>query len=222
MISGGTLSSAARFMGIDLETSPGVLVPREETVLLAKAAINILKERGGAARVIDMCCGSGNLACAVAIAQEHATVWASDLTDETVSLAKRNVERLGLAPRVYVRQGDLFEGLAADQLHEKIDLVVCNPPYISTSRLSGEKSYLLATEPKEAFDGGPYGLSIHQRVIRDALIYLKPGGWIALEFGQSQEKQVHSLIVRTRHYGSIQLMSDTHGVPRVIIAQKMQ
>jgi methylase of polypeptide subunit release factors len=131
------------------------------------------------------------------------------------------VERLDLGLRVHVRQGDLFASLAADHLEGHVDLIVCNPPYISSFRLAGEKSYLLASEPKEAFDGGPYGLSIHQRVLRDALSYLRLGVWIALEFGQGQERQVRAIISRMRQYGNIGMIMDATGLPRVAIAQKV-
>ncbi len=218
---GDTSSFKSNFMGVDLETASGVLVPREETAILGEAAIAILRSRSANAKIIDMCCGSGNLACAIALAQPHATIWASDLTEECVSLSWRNVQRLNLVSRVHVRQGDLFTGLKGDSLESKIDLVVCNPPYISTSRLAGVKSYLLASEPKEAFDGGPYGLSMHQRVIRDALPYLTSDGRIALEFGQGQERQVQSLIARMQQYGNVDLVTDASGVPRVAVAQKI-
>jgi release factor glutamine methyltransferase len=221
MGSDGTPSQVVTFMGVDLETSPGVLIPREETATLGRAAINILESQPADAKVVDMCCGSGNLACALALAQPLATVWASDLTDESVSLTWRNVERLGLELRVHVRRGDLFASLAADHLQEHVDLIVCNPPYISTSRLAGEKSYLLAAEPKEAFDGGPYGLSIHQRVLREALSYLRRDGWIALEFGQGQERQVGAIIARMGQYGNVSMIADPTGLPRVAIAQKI-
>jgi release factor glutamine methyltransferase len=97
---------------------------------------------------------------------------------------------------------------------------MCNPPYISTSRLEGDRSYLLGAEPREAFDGGPYGLSIHQRVIRDALDFLRPGGAIAIEFGLGQERQLTSLFKRSKGYDAPAFVIDAQGVPRVVTAQK--
>ncbi len=208
------------FMGVELEVAPGALVPREETELLGATAVKVLNERGFGQRAIDMCCGSGNLACGVASAISDLKLWASDLTDSTVQLARRNVESLGLSSRVLVGQGDLFTGIFGLSLEGTIDLVLCNPPYISTSRLAKERAYLLDNEPREAFDGGPYGLSIHQRVIKEALPFLKPDGWLLFEIGLGQEKQLSQLFKRFQAYGEVQFVNDVTGAPRVVLAQR--
>lgn len=207
------------FMGVELELASGVLVPREETELLGTTAVQMLELRGSNQIVIDMCCGAGNLACGLASAISSLQVWASDLTDSTVQLARRNVERLGLSSRVTVQQGDLFAGLADLSLEGNVDMILCNPPYISTSRLTGDRAYLLDHEPREAFDGGPYGLSIHQRVIKEALPFLKPDGWLLFEIGVGQEKQVAQLFRRAKAYGDAQFVLDAD-IPRVVFAQK--
>lgn len=209
-----------RFMGVDIEFSAEVLAPRAETELLGRTAIAILRARHGRQRVVDMCCGSGNLACAVATAIDSAAVWACDLTPACVSAARRNVDRLGLSDRVEIRQGDLFAPLPLDEFGASIDLVLCNPPYIPTFRLDGDKAHLLEAEPREAFDGGLYGFAIHQRVIGAALLYLRPGGWIALEFGERQEKQIAALFRRAGGYRDPEYRPDERGVPRVAVAQR--
>ncbi|WP_034657964.1 HemK/PrmC family methyltransferase [Chelativorans sp. J32] len=213
---------SARFMGLDLEISPDVLVPREETELLGRNAVELLQEIEGNPVVIDMCCGSGNLALAIASAVPDAQVWASDLTESTVRLARRNAERLGLLERVKVVQGDLFSGLAGEELEGRVDVIVSNPPYISTSRLETDRAHLLENEPREAFDGGPYGLSIHQRLVREAAAFLKRGGWLAFEFGEGQERQVAILLKRAGIYEEPRFASDEAGKPRVAIARRKQ
>jgi HemK-like putative methylase len=167
-----------------------------------------------------MCCGSGNLACAVANALPSARVWAADLTEACVSLAKKNVARLGLGARVSVGQGDLFAGLGGHDLTGTIDAVICNPPYISTGRLEKDRAHLLESEPREAFDGGPYGLSIHQRVIGEALAFLRPGGWLLFEFGAGQDRQMKLLFGRAKAYDEVTLIPDGSGENRVIVARK--
>ena len=133
----------------------------------------------------------------MAIATEIPTarIWGADLTDGTVALARRNAERLGVQDRVSIRQGDLFGALAGEGLAGAVDMIVCNPPYISTGRLEGESAHLLESEPREAFDGGPYGISIQQRLVREAPAFLKPGGLLLFEFGVGQERQAQSLLV---------------------------
>ena len=211
-------SGKQKFMGLELLCGQGALVPRPETELLANTAIGIVRE-SDSARVVDMCCGAGNLACAIVSHVPQARVWASDLTDGCVGWSRKNVAHLGLGDRIEVAQGDLFVGFTGKGLEVTIDLVVCNPPYISTGRLEAERAPLLDHEPREAFDGGPYGLSIHQRVIKEAVAFLKPRGWLLFEFGLGQERQLRILFDRAKAYENFQLKNNEAGVPRVALAQ---
>lgn len=209
-----------RFMGIELELGAGVLVPRPETELLGHVSLNLATRVEGAPLIVDMCCGSGNLALGVAHALPGARIWGSDLTNATVATARRNVDRLDLGHRVTIVQGDLFEPLRGLGLEGSFDLVMANPPYISTARLEGESAHLLADEPREAFDGGPYGISIHQRLAAEAHAFLKPGGYLAFEFGAAQDRQALALLARARAYEPAELIADASGLPRVAIARK--
>jgi len=206
------------FMGHELFVAPGALIPRKETELLARVAIVELSTRTGALRLIDMCCGSGNLACALAVALPTAQVWAADLTEGAVLVARKNVERMGLREQVTIWQGDLFAPLQDLGLAGSIDAVVCNPPYISSRRLAKRQD--LAHEPREAFDGGPYGISVHQRVLSAALPLLRDGGILLFEFGMGQDRQVQLLFERSGAYEAIQLFSNEQGQPRVITGRK--
>ncbi len=211
------LLGRVRFLGVELLADPGALVPRAETEILGRTALRVLGELGRSEpRVIDMCCGAGNLACAIATAVPAARLFASDLTDGCVALSRRNVDHLGLADRIAVVQGDLFAPLVGLGLEGTIDVVVCNPPYISTGRLTeGDRKELLDHEPREAFDGGPYGLSIHQRVIKQARDFLRPGGHLLFEFGLGQERQLAALFKRGRVYSEVRFENDADGKPRV-------
>lgn len=203
------------FLGLDLLCGPGALVPRPETELLGRTAIEKVRAAGPSPRVVDVCCGAGNLGCAIATLVADARVWMTDLTDGCVGWTRRNVEHLGLGDRVTVRQGDLFAGFAQDGLDGTVDVIVCNPPYISTGRLAGDRAGLLEHEPREAFDGGPYGLTIHQRVLKEALPLLKPGGWLLFEIGEGQDRQIALLFQRARAYDAIDLARNAAGTPRV-------
>ena len=211
----------AVFMGIPLRIGAGTLVPRPETELLAETAIARLGSEGRETpRVIDMCCGVGNLAIAIANGVPAASVWASDLTTPCVETTRHNVEMNRLTERVKVAQGDLFAGLGGQGLEGGVDLIVCNPPYISTERLSRDRAHLLEKEPREAFDGGPYGLSIHQRVVTEALAFLRPGGWLMFEFGEGQARQLRILFDRARAYDSPHFLQDRTGAERVAAARR--
>jgi release factor glutamine methyltransferase len=209
-----------RFMNVELLVAPGTLVPRAETELLGHAALDALLGCGSAPRVVDMCCGSANLACAIACRIPGARIWAADLTDACVALARRNALHTGVDDRVSVVQGDLFAALQGLGLEGSIDAVVCNPPYISRGKLAAAAAALLEREPREAFDGGPYGISIHSRVVREALPYLRPGGALLLEVGLGQERQVRMLLERARTYQDLRSIADAEGAVRVVSARK--
>lgn len=215
------LTGRTRFLGLDLEVAPGVLVPRAETELLGQWAIEWLGSATGGReglRAIDVCCGAGNLACALAASLPSLRVWACDLTDPAVLVARQNAARLGLADRVTILQGDLLAPLAGLGFEDTIDAVVCNPPYISTGRLAVDRAELLAHEPREAFDGGPFGFAVHQRVARDAAGFLRPGSPLFMEIGAGQDRQVAALLKRAGHWTEIEWRTDAGGVPRVVRA----
>jgi release factor glutamine methyltransferase len=209
------------FMGVELLVDEGALVPREETELLGNEAIDALRSLDSVEpKVIDMCCGSGNLACAIARHLPTVRVWASDLTDGCIAVTRRNVSHVGVSDRVTVAQGDLFAGLAGFGLEGSVDVIVCNPPYISQGKLATDRAVLLEHEPREAFDGGPYGLSIQQRVVKDALPFLRPGGILLFEIGLGQERQVKMLFDRAKAYEDVRLVSNAAGEVRVVSGRK--
>lgn len=208
-----------RFMGLELVVAPGVLVPRAETELLGHTAMETLRKELRASRVIDMCCGSGNLACAIAHHVPSSRVWASDLTDSCVAIARRNVALHALGDRVSIYQGDLFDAFAGLGLEGTIDTIVCNPPYISDKRLEGDRAQLLELEPREAFAAGPYGLGIHMRAVKDAVRFLRPGGTVLFEVGLGQDCQVKILFERSKVYEDIRIVQNAAGEGRVVLGR---
>ena len=215
-------SGRVSFMGLELGVAPGTLVPRAETELLARTAIAMLSAMGTTpTRVVDMCCGAGNLACAVAHHSSGSRVWASDLTAACVELAARNAGACGLMGRVSVHQGDLFGSFTGLGLEGRVDMVVCNPPYISEQRLTDERAALLELEPREAFAAGPYGLSVHQRVVRDAALFLRPGGLLLVEVGLGQHRQVQTLFERSKGYEDVQVVSNEAAEARVVLGRRV-
>ncbi len=215
-------SGVQLFLGVPIATGPGALVPRAETELLGQAALEMLAGMTGPLLVIDMCCGSGNLACAIGVHMPDVRVVACDLTDSCVALTRSNVERLGLGERVSVVQSDMFAALTGVIAPHSVDLVVCNPPYISSGRLDSDRAALLHQEPREAFDGGPYGMSLHQRLIRDAPSFLRPDGHLLAEFGLGQERQIARLVERSGAYPASSYRYDPAGAARVVVARRGQ
>jgi release factor glutamine methyltransferase len=218
----GLVLGRQRFHGLELLAGDDVLAPREETELLAGEAVALLQagdrgQPGREPRWIDMGCGSGNLTCALAAASPRARIWASDITPSCAELTRRNVDHLGLSGRVQVCQGDLFAPLAGLGLEGTMDGVVMNPPYIPSASLERTHANLLAHEPREAFDGGPYGVSILTRLLHDAPGFLRPGGHLLFEFGLGQARLVQALARKQPCYADLRLVADPAGEPRVAV-----
>ena len=215
------LTGRQQFMGVELIATADALIPREETELLGFAALErlraVVRERGQAT-VIDVCTGSGNLALALAWHEPRARVWASDLSEEAVSLARRNLALLGLADRVEFRTGDLLEPFDTTEFHGSVDLLICNPPYISSVKVNALPAEIIAHEPRIAFDGGPLGIRILLRLISEAPRFLRDGGWLAFEIGLGQGPGILKRIEQSGIYADVSEIADKSGQIRAIIA----
>ncbi|HEX6640638.1 MAG TPA: HemK family protein methyltransferase, partial [Thermoanaerobaculia bacterium] len=195
---------------------------RRETELVARAAAQLAQRiaaQKGAVRVMDVCTGSANVALAIAIAEPRATVFASDLSEEAVELARLNVAHAGLENRVTLRSGDLLAPFDEPEFVGTIDLLTCNPPYISSGRVDQLPAEIGGHEPRLAFDGGPLGVRILQRLIREAPRMLVPGGWLAFEVGLGQGKSVAQRMRSSGAYASVEPVEDERGETRVLIAR---
>ena len=168
---------------------------------------------------VDVCCGAGNLAVALALHRPRLTVYALDLEPASVALSRANAERHDVAGRLQATESDVYEALDP-ALAGSIDLIVCNPPYISQARLDGGLDTIAPDEPLSAFDGGPFGVNIQTRVIAGARDLLRPGGRLVMEFGERQERQVAALLKRAKGFEQPVLHDDEEGVPRVVEARR--
>jgi release factor glutamine methyltransferase len=216
----------APFMGHEFLSAPGTIYPREVSAIIVNTIVDLVRSGeiaatpGETLNIVDQCGGSGNLGIMMAHLLPEARVWTTDLMAVSSELARRNVAKHGLESRVTVATGDLFKALDGLGLEGRVDAIGCSPPFISTGRLTKDRAYLLAHEPREAFDAGPYGISIHQRLVKESPPMLRRGGYLVVEFGDGQAKQVESLVNRTKAYDRVDVMSDADGVPRAIRARK--
>jgi release factor glutamine methyltransferase len=215
------LTGRQRFMGIELLAGKEALIPRHETELLGRGALDLLRRIAGEQvrpLVIDVCTGSGNLALALARHVNSARVFAADLSADAVALARRNAQWLGLGDRVEVREGDLLAPFEQAEFFGNVDLLTCNPPYISSKKVDGMPGEIVGFEPRLAFDGGPLGVKILQRLVREAPRYLKTGGWLAFEVGFGQGRAVMQRLKHTGAYSRVESVSDASGEIRAILA----
>jgi release factor glutamine methyltransferase len=216
------LTGRQSFMGLELLAGPEALVPRRETELLGYAALDRLRDtvaERGRAVVLDVCTGSGNLALALAHHEASCEVVGGDLSDAAVDLAQRNAERAGLADRVRFVRGDLFAPFDEAGLRGRADLVVCNPPYISSVKAAAMPAEIAGFEPRLAFDGGAFGISILFRLIAGAPAFLKPGSWLCFEVGAGQGEPMAARLERAGVYAGIERVLDDSGEVRALLAR---
>lgn len=216
------LTGRQRFMGVELMTSRAALVPRKETELLGHVALAVLRQLAGdqeRLRVIDVCTGAGNLALTLAVHAPEAQIYASDLSVEAVELARRNGTELGLGKRVEFRQGDFLAPFADGHFDMNVDLLVCNPPYISSGKVGTLPDEIIGHEPSLAFDGGPFGVKILQRLLSEAPQYLRRGGWLAFEVGLGQGPAILDRLRRNAAYADQAAVVDAAGAVRAVVAR---
>jgi release factor glutamine methyltransferase len=217
------LLGKAVFMGLQLECTPAALIPREETELLARTALELIQGRQAEQprlKVVDMGTGSGNIAVALAVNTRNIDILASDVSPEAVELAGRQVARFGVQDRVTLFCGDLYEPLRAAGHTGQIDVLVCNPPYLPTGTLARLAREIIDHEPVVALDAGPYGINIYRRLITGAGEMLKPDGVLVFEIGAGQEKLVTRLLEGVGIYPTISFRHDGDGQVRVVCADR--
>jgi release factor glutamine methyltransferase len=211
------------FMGIELLSDKRALIPRKETEILGKKALELsfqIAKQKQIVRVMDVCCGAGNLGLALASFNHNTIVNSTDLSEEAVELTGDNITFLQLQGRVEVKQGDLFSAFENNEFYEKTDLIICNPPYISSAKVTKMNQEISAHEPVLAFDGGMFGTKIIQKLIVEAPKFLAENGWVIFEVGVGQGEFIMRLCESSNKYNKIESVSDDMGNIRVILAQK--
>lgn len=217
------LTGRQHFLGLDLLAGPEALIPRRETELLGRAAIELARgsaTQGQALLAVDVCTGSGNLALALAHHVDGLRVFGADLSEDAVALADRNAALLGLADRVAFRAGDLLAPFDNDGFHGNVDLLLCNPPYISSSKVGAMPEEISAHEPRLAFDGGPLGVSLLARLMQDGSRFVRPGGWLAFEVGLGQGSAMARRLRNDAAWDEVRELMDEEGVVRALLARR--
>ena len=207
------------FYGRPFKINRAVLIPRPETEHLITAALERCRSVPQS-RLADIGTGSGILAVTLACELPGARVWATDLSADALTLARKNVSRYGLGERVTLAQGDLLSPLPADI---PFDLIVSNPPYVREEELPSLQPEVRDYEPTLALSGlpgaaGDDGTALHRRLLADAPVFLRPGGWLLLEVGQGQAETV-AAHARSLGWASVTIQNDYAGIGRDVLAQ---
>ncbi|MEL7568337.1 MAG: peptide chain release factor N(5)-glutamine methyltransferase [Dehalobacterium sp.] len=211
------LTGIQYFMSLEFEVNEYVLIPRWDTERLVERALELLKKKEQP-WVIDVGTGSG--AIAVSLAKYHAQVniFALDISPQALEIAKRNACRHGVEKRVTFFSGDLLSPILNSSLYQniKFDAVVSNPPYIPREQIK-DLPKDVQKEPHLALDGGEDGLTCYRDLLPQVKKVLKPGGYLLLEIGFDQAKDVEE-ICRTNDFADISVSRDYAQRDRVISA----
>ena len=173
------IEGSAVFVSLELMVDERVMVPRPETEGLFEVATKMVRNPSV---IVDLCTGSGALALALKQAFPTAAVFAVDIAEEAIEVATANKFKTGLD--IYLVVGDLFDPLPASLLAE-VDLLVANPPYVAENEYSSLPADV-RREPREALVAGPTGLEVIQRIGASAAQWLRPGGVVVCEIGETQ------------------------------------
>jgi len=168
----------ASFSGLRVTVTRGVFVPRRRTEFLVEQAIAVAPP---SACVVDLCCGSGAVAVAVASAADVATLYAVDIDPVAVACARDNVGRFD----GQVLVGDLYDPLPP-ALRGRVDVLVANAPYVPTDDIRFLPPEAREHEPSRALDGGADGLAVQRRIAAEAGAWLAPGGHLLIEASHHQ------------------------------------
>jgi release factor glutamine methyltransferase len=214
----------APFGRLRLLVGPGVFVPRPETEGLADRAATRLRARGrrgpgnpkGVPRwdkapiAVDLCCGSGAIACFLAAEVPGARVLATELDPAALAWAEPNTDRYG----VELLAGDLDAPLPAE-LAGRVDVLCANVPYVPSGAIPTLPRDVRDHEPRLALDGGPDGLDVLRRVAALAGRWLAPGGFLLCEIGEDQGEAAAALLAEAG-LAEIAVLPDMAGGDRVV------
>lgn len=216
------LTQRQNFMDLEFILNAGLYIPRKETELLAKAAIATIAEEFPSDKLItllDLCTGIGTVALAVAHICENSRVFGSDIYKPAIDAALINTQHFGLHERASFIHADMFEPFADLGLKDGVDIIVSAPPYISSVKAKTLDLEIAQHEPQEAFDAGPFGLDIFNKLIATAPEYLRPNGYLLFECGLGQGPFLAKRVLANKSYQSVTEVCDEAGNVRVLKAK---
>ena len=205
------------FYGIPIKVNENVLIPRIDTELLAGEAIRLLKSRGGAGKVLDLCSGSGCIGLAIASNLPGCRVVLVDNSEQAHSLSRMNMINNNLSRNVTPILADVLDLPPA--IMSEYDMIVSNPPYIPTRDLESLDVTVRDYEPVNALDGGPDGLYFFRAITTNWVSILKQGGILAFECGVGQAEDAKTIMSDAGFIG-IEILKDTQGIDRVVTGIK--
>ena len=197
------------FMGLKFAVTPDVLIPRQDTEILVEEAMRFLHD---GMRILDMCTGSGCILLSLLKYSNDCVGTGCDISEKALQTARQNAASLNIEASFV--QGDLIENI-----HDRYDFIVSNPPYIPTDVIPGLMEEVKDHEPVEALDGGEDGLAFYRRILDCAGEYLYPGGMLFFEIGCEQAGDVVRLMEKAG-FEEVTVCRDFAGLDRVVYARR--
>lgn len=211
------IRNVKEFWSLSFKVGPGVLVPRPDTEILLERVKEIFREKENPLNILDIGTGSGNLAIALAKEFPKSKITAMDISFDALKYARENAELNGVDSQIEFIQKDF---LTSSNLRTTIyDLIVSNPPYISSSVIETLDPGIQKYEPRIALDGGPDGLDFYREIGESAPLLLKKGGVLIVEIGEDQGDTVKEIFSKAELNG-LQIFKDYAGLSRVVVGRK--
>jgi len=196
------------FFGLTFKVNENVLIPEQETEILVE---EVIKHSEGKT-VLDMCTGSGCIAISIALFGKPLKVTASDISEKALEVAVENAKNLEVCEISFI-QGDMFENIT-----EKFDIIVSNPPYIETKVIDELMPEVRDYIPRLALDGDEDGLKFYRIISKEAVKKLNKNGRIFYEIGYNQSRAVASILLENG-FTDVKIMKDYSGLDRIVMAK---
>jgi release factor glutamine methyltransferase len=206
-------------LGHRFVVSHQTLMPGTETQPLVKAVVSLIKNQE-MPLVVELGTGCGVVAGAVALAVPACSVFATDISEEALRIARTNVQALGINGRVNLAKISWLDPLRLAHLVNQVDVIVSNPPYVRGDDVDKLPPGFRTYAPLQAIDGGEDGLSGHRAIIKDAFRYLRTGGHLILQTDDGQAPAVAALISETGKFELPEFLLGSHGQPRIVVARR--
>lgn len=213
------LLGETEFYGRHFQVTEDVLIPRPETELLVEEALKVL-ESVASPKVLDVGTGSGCIAVSLAMERPDCKVTALDSSAKALRATRHNIRSYHLGRRIRLLKSDLFGGLSGKERHFW-DVIVSNPPYVPAEDFPTLSKEVLS-EPRLALDGGPKGLSVIRRILSEAPLFLKPGGWLLMEIGKGQSNVLREEIEEREVFLGVRFVKDYAGIERVLAVRRQE
>lgn len=207
------------FCGMTLKVTPDVLIPRDDTLAVTELAIDYALFLDQNPRVLDLCAGSGCIGLAIANRVKDAHVVLGEISPAAIRVARANIQGQKLGGRVTCMAIDANR--AAMNFIGKFDLIVSNPPYITSREMAQLQPSVARYEPHLALDGGTDGLDFYRSITQNFTHALKPGGCLCFEFGMGQEAAVEQILLQ-QDYEIVKWKRDASGIMRAVQARKKE